>query len=420
MKASTPLLILSLAANAALVGVLWVRSNGSSRLSSEEIASSSSSPLAQSDSQTAAGAALSDKTHPRRNAWAFAEDLDLNAIKRRLEAAGYPAESVHAILMQLLSEQFFAQRTALIAERGETPYWQAGRTSSGTDPEAQAAANELSNEFSLRVRELFQGRVFLDETTRATAHQRYGALSDDKLERLQQVENDYNQLRSKALATQGWTGTGTLTAANQERLTLLDQEHQADIAAILTPDELFEFHVRSSPTASRLRSQLAGFSPTEDEFRAIFAVQRKLDEQSGAAVPNFRAPSIQSSADQEAALQALTLQLEGVLSPERLADFTLANDPAYSTVARLTARLGLPLSATRQVIAVQQEVQPQMAALRANRQLTPQQREVQLKQVLNDATERISDTLGAQGYEAYLEYGGQWLRPRLTPTRVTR
>ncbi len=136
MKASTPLLILSLAANVVLVGVLWVLPNGSSRLNPEKIASSSSSPLAQTASHAAAVAASSDRIHPPRNAWAFAEDLDLHAIKRRLEAAGYPAESVHAILMQLLSEQFFAQRTALIAERGETPYWLAGRTSSGTDPEA--------------------------------------------------------------------------------------------------------------------------------------------------------------------------------------------------------------------------------------------------------------------------------------------
>ncbi len=270
------------------------------------------------------------------------------------------------------------------------------------------------------MRELFQGRVFLDETTRALAHQRYGALSDDKLERLQQIENDYNQLRTEALATQGWTGSGTLTTTNQERLTLLEQENQADIAAVLTPDELFEFHIRTSPTASRLRSQLAGFSPTEDEFRAIFAVQQKLDEQSGTAITNFRTPSIQSSADQEAALQALQQQLEGVLSPERLADFALANDPAHSTVARLTARLGLPLTATRQVIAVQQEVQPQLAALRANRQLTPQEREVQLQQVLNDASERITETLGPQGYEAYLEYGGQWLRSRTAPPSVNR
>ena len=50
------------------------------------------------------------------------------------------------------------------------------------------------------------------------------------------------------------------------------------MAQILTPQEQEDYLLRVSNTANRLRSQIAGFEPTEQEFREMFKVMRKFDD----------------------------------------------------------------------------------------------------------------------------------------------
>src|SRR5207247_737161 len=56
-------------------------------------------------------------------------------------------------------------------------------------------------------------------------------------------------------------------------------ERRDALAKLLTPAEFQDLELRISTTASSLRSQLAAFAPTENEFREIFRLKREFTEE---------------------------------------------------------------------------------------------------------------------------------------------
>jgi hypothetical protein len=170
-----------------------------------------------------------------------------------------------------------------------------------------------------------------------------------------------------------------------------------------------------------MRSTLATFNPTEEEFRGLFKIQSALDDQ-------FPRPMGISTADQMAprlaAEKQLQPEIQALLGPDRYADYQLATDPKYQQVNRLVARLELPASTSVDVVNVQETIQKQAVALRQDRTLTPDQRNAQLAALAQQAQTQLTATLGTQGYEAYKNYSGYWLqnlqpRPASTIRKTT-
>jgi hypothetical protein len=207
---------------------------------------------------------------------------------------------------------------------------------------------------------------------------------------------------------------------DNEKLALLEKEKNADMSKLLTPQELEEYNLRSSTSASMLRSNLTTFNPTEAEFRALYKLQSALDDQypqpMGMTTAEQRAP-------REAAEKQLQPQIQALLGPDRYADYQLATDPKYSSINRLVARLELPASTSVDVVNVQETAQKQAMALRQDRTLSPDQRNAQLAALAQQAQTQLTATLGPSGFEAYKEYGGYWLQnlqARPMPTITTR
>jgi len=111
-------------------------------------------------------------------------------------------------------------------------------------------------------------------------------------------------------------------------------------------------------------------------------------------------------------------QFQAVLAPDRFAAFQQAVDPAYQQINRLVARLELPPDTSTQVVALQKDIMQRATAAQTMRDATPDQRAAQLIVLNQEATAKLTQTLGARGYEAYKTNGGYWLQmlqPRPTP-----
>jgi hypothetical protein len=195
---------------------------------------------------------------------------------------------------------------------------------------------------------------------------------------------------------------------DRAKLALLDKEQRVDIAALLTPQELLEYDLRNSSTASQLRSQLAIFNPTEDEFRAIFKIQQAFDDQYGSV--SSIAMSMEQRRQRTEAQKQLLPQFQAVLAPDRFAAFQQATDPAYQTINRLVARLELPPETSTQVVTLQKDIQQRAMSAQTALDITPEQRAAQLAALNQEATDKLTQTLGARGFEAYKANGGFWLQ----------
>jgi hypothetical protein len=118
------------------------------------------------------------------------------------------------------------------------------------------------------------------------------------------------------------------------------------------------------------------------------------------------------------AQKQFTEQIKASLGPERGAEYVRSQDFNYRQTSQLVARLALPAETANQIWSVQQDIQKRNESLAADRSTSPEQRTQQLAALMNEATARISATLGARGFEAYKQYGGRWmqqLQPRPAP-----
>ncbi|MEO6995160.1 MAG: hypothetical protein ABI273_16260 [Lacunisphaera sp.] len=346
------------------------------------------------------------------NLWASIESGDAQTMADRLRAAGFPPSLIRALISARIAEQFSARRKALLAQMEDKPFWKSG---SGyfADPKTMAALRDLSREQSNLLKQVLgpDGPGGSDEAA-AYRRRQFGDLPQSKADQVQSILSDYNDLRNQVYLT----ANGVILPEDREKLALLEKEQRSDLGAALTPEELENYQLRSSPTANSMRSQLALFSPTEDEFRAIFDLQQSFDDKYGST--NMMTAA--SYRDRQTHQPELLDQVKNVLTPDRFAAYAQAVDPAYQTVNRLVARLDLPASAATDVVGVQKDISSRASAVRSDPNLTRDVKNAQLSALADEATGKLNVVLGARGLEAYKQFGGQWvqnLAPRPVPAK---
>ena len=118
----------------------------------------------------------------------------------------------------------------------------------------------------------------------------------------------------------------------------------------------------------------------------------------------------------EIALKTLMAEVAAATNPQRAEQLQIALDPNYAALNRLVSRLDLPLTASRQVMELQHDVQQRAAAVRDNNALSATERSANLAALQQEATKKLSTALGGQiGLDAYKQNGGQWLSNLASP-----
>jgi hypothetical protein len=209
--------------------------------------------------------------------WAALQTGDLRAMADRLRAAGFPPSLIRTLIGARVAEQFSARRKALLAQMEDKPFWKSG-SAYFVDPKTMSALRDLGREQSNLLKQLLGS----DESAgndEVSAYQRrqFGDLPNGKVQQVQSILSDYNDLRNQIYVA----ANGVVLPEDREKLTLLEKEQRADLQAVLTPEELENYQLRSSSTANSMRSQLALFNPTEGEFRAVFDLQQAFDDKYG-------------------------------------------------------------------------------------------------------------------------------------------
>jgi hypothetical protein len=318
---------------------------------------------------------------------------------------------IRSIVAAQVNEQFSARRKELLGQRDEQPFWKSQRNGF-LDPKAMAALRELGKEQTALMKSLLGADALGGDEALAWQRRQFGNLAPEKLTQLQSINSDYSELQQEIYAK----ANGVMLPEDREKLAFLEKEKLADIMKTLTPQEYEDFQLRSSPTANRLREQLASFNVSEAEFRAIFKIQSEFDNQY-----DFRngPPSPELMRGRSDAQKQVQAQILAALGPERAADYKQATDPNYQQVSRLVTRLELPPATTQQVVTLQQDIQNRARAIQTNRDLPAADRNAQLAALQQEATTKLSTTLTPRGLEAYKQNGGYWLenlKPRPMPT----
>src|SRR5690606_15870295 len=114
---------------------------------------------------------------------------------------------------------------------------------------------------------------------------------------------------------------GAITGERMRKLQALDQERDAYLQKLLTPEDKFEFDVRNSTFAESARNDLRAFEPTESEFREIFKLRQE--------VKNLFASDGALREDHQSIISDYNDKLRSVLGDDRFSEYSQAYETSY-------------------------------------------------------------------------------------------
>jgi hypothetical protein len=306
------------------------------------------------------------------------------------------------IIRALVERQFADRHREIAAMIREQPWWLAPYGSEG-GAKILAATQRLNRDEQDAVDAVLGPNTNVAEYTQAGRLYRYGNLSFAKLNELDRINTDYNELETQARGVSQFV----MMPEDREQLLYIERQLQADVAQLLTREELFEYNLRSSPTGWWLRQQLATFNPSPEEFRAIFSIEHTLV--APIAHGKYQIMNAEDKKAWSSLEPTLKEQIKGVLSPERFAEYQLKSTQAYRDTDALVTRLALPPKAVAEIVAVQNEITKRAEHLRANTALTSAERAAQLGALADEVSVRLMPTLGDAGFNAYKQSAGRWM-----------
>lgn len=401
MKLPTLLLSASAAANLCLAALLFSHRSGASASTTEEVPTS---PIAVGSSGASAATSADRPADPA---------VDDATYVAQLRADGFPPPIIRTLIYARL-EQRYAERIRSLRDKAENTYWRSsnmGGFYGNLTPEERAASRAMHKQMSAEVKALLgDGDEALHPWEKDRRERTMGNLSSEKVRQIEAINTDYNEM--SALARD--RSKGVLLKADKERLRLLEKEKRADLAAVLTPEELVEYDLRGSPTASSVRSRLRNFEPTEAEYRALTSLYLEIDLKYG--MPSYL--TAQDQALRQAEEKNLPGKIQAVLSPERYAEYKIVTDGAYRETTSFLTSANLDPKLARDVLGVKQDLVRRADAIRDDAALTAEQKNVQLAALGKEADTRLTATLGDSKFAAYKKSIGSWMT-RMNPKPAT-
>src|SRR5436190_12521072 len=353
--------------------------------------------------------------------WASIESTNYQTYINNLRGIGCPEETVRDIILTDISKLFAKRRAALRAQLQPYKFWQTGdalQNDYSSNPELQRQLQDLEKEQRALVKELLgvdyrteMNRYWVDENYE---ERMYGFLPPEKQDQLKTLQAKYDDMEQEIYTR----SKGMLLDEDQEQLRRIEKQREAELAQILTPQELEEYELRNSSTANSMRAQMTGFQPSEEEFRKIFGIQKIFDNEFNQAfdITDDAQAEIKARAQQQAQ-DALNDEVKKVLGNDRFAEYQRAQDPDYRTLAQVADRFDLSRDDVNRVYGMKQEAERQKAALDSNPNLTFEQRQAALAAIAKETERTVAGEMGGV-WKSYYRTAGTWLRNLSTPAEL--
>lgn len=387
MNPARLLLVLSLAANLALAVVYFRRPAAApANLAAPAPAAPAAKPAAPAANAT-----------PDAQTWRRLAQAGDREFVDRLRADGFPPKMIAALVTFRLRERHAGAFRKFLPP-ADYAYWRENAATNDPAPELRAERRALERQIAEeRLRLLGPEADSLTAYQRANRERLYGNLTNDKVDQLTAINQDYGEV--SALVRD--RTKGFLLQEDRDKLMAIEKERQADLERLLTPEELREYDLRSSPSALTVRYGMRAFEPTEAEFRALAALQLDFDRTYGTGA-NLSGDEQYRRAQAEIGLKE---QIKALFPPERYAEYEIKTDNTYTWVSNLAARHSSPATPDA-IVSTQIELARRFNALRGNRDLPAAARDAQLDALSAEATQRMEAALGAEAFKSYKSNGG--------------
>jgi hypothetical protein len=350
----------------------------------------------------------------RPRSWGDLESTNYSQYIANLQAFGVPDETIRDLIITDVARLYGARRAALRAQVPRPKFWETGDAwETGASPRGEIARQlrALDDEERDLIRQLL-GVDLKSELARYTGEEeaglqhRYDFLSPEKRDRVLSVLERFEEMEQAIYSrTQG-----LILDEDQEQLKQIEKAREAELAHLLDPEEMENYQLRHSNTANSLRYQLAGFNPSEEEFRKIFRLQKTFEDEFAQSFDptDEQQMEVRALAQQEAQ-EALNQEIKQVLGEPRFAEYERAQDGDYKSLVQIGQRFDLNQDAINRVYGMKAMAERQKEAVEANPDLSDVQRQAALAAIAQETERSVSQVMGDAVFKAYRSTGGQWI-----------
>jgi hypothetical protein len=343
--------------------------------------------------------------------WADITSADLRIYRDNLRVVGCPELTIREILKAEINERFGARRRAILAGL-QDKFWE--RLGAGEWARRQQIPQtdwgrklqELAEERASTLRDVLGPPPAIADAQalaqRQSEQQRRAWLPTDKRDALIALEENRQQQLSTAEASAAASTNSTV-----EQEARLQQAFEDSKRRLLTAEELDELRLRDSDAAN-WPAGLAGFEPTETEWRAV--TRLKLDAE--AAEANLAEAGLteeERTAQQQELEATLAQNIKEALGPDRFAEYELAADGRLQSVRNVVRQFGLSDQLVVQLDDVQRGAQAEADQVTGDDSLSAEARQAALAEIRQKAERRLKTMLGDNAFSAYAELSGNWL-----------
>jgi hypothetical protein len=422
MNSRALILALSLVGNVVLA-VFVVRQRDNSSASAESsthaqpVAAAEESPSTSREAVgTAESAAAmlvnSSSDSPGGFRWSQLEAADYKEYIARLRAFGVPEKVVRDIIIADVGKLYRPRFAALRPpKKPKNPnFWETRGYSYNT---VRAMTNEqreqtrtLRKEQTELIRELLGAGVY-EEMAKDSGYpdyteRMYGPLSKEVREKISGMQERFQDEQSAFYAKI----EGYMDQDSQAEMAAIRKKFRAELATVLTPEQLEDYELRSSETAQRMKWELSSFDPDEKEFRAIHAHKQALEELDAGRNSEDKPLTPDEQKELQKKRKELEASLADKLGTNRVAEYKLMDQYEY----RNLLEAGVPKESVFKIPDIKKEAEAAASKLRKDKTLTDEQRNAALQAIKDEATKTLADLLGSRRANYYQQSGGWWLR----------
>ncbi|HEX7859818.1 MAG TPA: hypothetical protein VF773_05815 [Verrucomicrobiae bacterium] len=345
--------------------------------------------------------------------WEQLEAEDYRSYIQRLRGIGCPEQTIRDIVIADL-EKLMAPRVQEIEGHKEPPkYWKPDRKELiRTVDVLEKSSKKQEVDFEKReiIRELL-GVDLAAERTKATGEtdfyeERLTFLDADKRTRVRMIMEKANR-EEIALREKSWLENDELTPEERQKLREIAAAKEREVAGLLSPEELDQYHLWFSDSAYKVRDSFFAMEPSEQDFLAIYQLQREFDSEwtskdTNSLTPNERALYEKAQSDYEA-------KIREQLGEDRYDEYRRSRDDDYQQLQAAAAQFGLNTGIASEVYGFKKVLEEERARVR-EMGLTPDQQYRVFKALADEAERAVIEVMGPKPFRYYVRSGaGKWI-----------
>jgi hypothetical protein len=334
--------------------------------------------------------------------WSQLESADYRTYIANLRAIGCPKATIRELIEAEVNEQFTHRRTEIAARVQAHLFWEGflhEPSREWTDANLEKPMEDLKTDRNAVLKDLFGGEADLETTLLfepdANLRRLVGYLPESKQLQVLNLEEKYKRLDYELRQRSG----GNVPAGEVREL---QTQKLAEQRALLSPEEMKEFQLRSSGHA-HWAANLDGFDATEAELIAVAKARLRVEELS------VKGP---------ARLQQIEEQTRSALGDDRYAEFQRAQNRDFQLARQVIERFSLPAETAVKVYELRQAAEQQAASL-MRMDLSGETRLAAAAAIQAETERSLRGTLGGNAYSLYEKSSGGWLKALGQPPMST-